>query len=125
MALLDDVKSELAAIDNELPAAKKAQAATMIRFGGGLHLLQRHIVVEAQFDSLDSAQWLQNTIKEIYGHSSDLIEVARQTPTGNNVRYSVRVLRAGGALALQTGLLDRRKRPVRGLPADIISGNIA
>ncbi|MDN6523616.1 MAG: DNA-binding protein WhiA, partial [Bifidobacterium crudilactis] len=55
MALLDDVKSELAAIDNELPAAKKAQAATMIRFGGGLHLLQRHIVVEAQFDSLDSA----------------------------------------------------------------------
>ncbi|MCI1660872.1 DNA-binding protein WhiA [Bifidobacterium psychraerophilum] len=125
MALLDDVKSELAAIDNELPAAKKAQAATMIRFSGGLHLVQRHIVVEAQFDSFASAQWLQNAIKEIYGHSSDLIEVSRQAPAGDAVRYSVRVLRAGGALALQTGLLDRRKRPVRGLPSDIISGNIA
>ena len=39
MALLDDVKSELAAIDNELPAAKKAQATAMIRFGGGLRLI--------------------------------------------------------------------------------------
>ncbi|MFT8356076.1 DNA-binding protein WhiA [Bifidobacterium aquikefiri] len=125
MALLDDVKSELAVIDNELPAAKKAQAATMIRFGGGLHLVQRHIVVEAQFDSRDAAQWLQATIQEVYGHESDVIEVSRQTPTGIVVRYSVRVLRAGGALALQTGLLDRRKRPVRGLPAEIIGGNIA
>ncbi|MFT9232238.1 MAG: DNA-binding protein WhiA [Bifidobacterium sp.] len=125
MALLDDVKSELAAIDNELPAAKKAQAATMIRFGGGLHLVQRHIVVEAQFDSRDAAQWLQTAIQEVYGHESDVIEVTRQTPSGTVVRYSVRVLRAGGALALQTGLLDRRKRPVRGLPAEIIGGNIA
>ncbi|KAA8822622.1 DNA-binding protein WhiA [Bifidobacterium vespertilionis] len=125
MALIDDVKSELAAIDNELPAAKKAQAAAMIRFGGGLHLIQNHIVVEAQFDSLDAARWLQDAIKDVFGHDSDLIEVSRQTPTGAVQRYSVRVLRAGGALALQTGLLDRRKRPVRGLPADIVSGNIA
>jgi len=125
LALLDDVKSELAAIDSELPAAKKAQAAAMIRFGGGLHLIQKHIVVEAQFDSLDAAKWLQDTIKDVFGHESDLIQVSRQTPGGAVQRYSVRVLRAGGALALQTGLLDRRKRPVRGLPADIVSGNIA
>ena len=56
MALLDDVKSELAAIDNELPAAKKAQATAMIRFGGGLRLVQRQIIVQAQFDSLKAAQ---------------------------------------------------------------------
>ena len=125
MALVDEVKSELAAIDDELPAAKKAQAAAMIRFGGGLHLIQRHIVVESQFDSLDASQWLQRTIQEVYGHEADLIKVARKTPTGTVERYSVRVLKAGGALALQSGLLDRRKRPVRGLPAEIVSGNIA
>ncbi|BDR53066.1 putative sporulation transcription regulator WhiA [Bombiscardovia nodaiensis] len=125
MALLDDVKSELASIDSELPQAKKAQAAAMIRFGGGLHIIQRHIVVEAQFDSLPAAHWLQSTIRDVYGHESELIEIARQTPTGQVRRYSVRVLRAGGALALQTGLLDRRKRPVRGLPEDIVSGNIS
>lgn len=125
MALVDEVKSELAAIDDELPAVKKAQAAAMIRFGGGLHVIQRHIVVESQFDSLDAAQWLQRTIQEVYGHEADLIKVSRKTPTGIVERYSVRVLRAGGALALQSGLLDRRKRPVRGLPAEIVSGNIA
>lgn len=125
MALLDDVKSELAGIESELPQAKKAQSAAMIRFGGGLHIIQRHIVVEAQFDSLAAAQWLQNTVRDVYGHDSDLIEVSRQTPTGQVKRYSVRVLRAGGALALQTGLLDQRKRPVRGLPDDIVLGNIS
>lgn len=125
MALLDDVKSELASIESEQPQAKKAQSAAMIRFGGGLHIIQRHIVVEAQFDSFDAAKWLQNTIREVYGHDSDIIEVTRQTPTGGVRRYSVRVLRAGGALALQTGLLDQRKRPVRGLPLDIVDGNIS
>ncbi len=51
MALLDDVKSELAAIDNELPIAKKAQATAMIRFGNGLHSVDHHILVQVQLDS--------------------------------------------------------------------------
>ena len=55
MALLDDVKSELAAIDNELPIAKKAQATAMIRFGNGLHSVDHHILVQAQLDSQDAA----------------------------------------------------------------------
>lgn len=125
MALVDDVKNELAAIENETAAAKKAQASTMIRFGGGLHLIKRHIVVEAQFSNLAAAKWLQKTIQEVYGHDADLIEVKRQGPMGSLTRYSVRVIRQGGALALQSGLLDRRKRPVRGLPAEVVSGNIA
>ena len=126
MARLDDVKSELAAIDNELPAAKKAQATAMIRFGGGLRLVQRQIIVQAQFDSLKAAQWLQDTIRDLYGHEAVMTQVSRSTPNGTTVqRYMIHVERGGAALALQTGLLDRRKRLVRGLPADIISGNIA
>ena len=126
MALLDDVKSELAAIDNELPAAKKAQATAMIRFGGGLRLVQRQIIVQAQFDSLKAAQWLQDTIRDLYGHEAVMTQVSRSTPNGATVqRYMIHVERGGAALALQTGLPDRRKRLVRGLPADIISGNIA
>lgn len=125
MALLDDVKSELAAIENELPAAQKAQATAMIRFGGGLRLVQRQIIVQAQFDSLEVAQWLKDTIKNLYGHDANLSQVARQTPNGMVQRYLVHVERGGAALALQTGLLDRRKHLVLGLPADIIGGNIA
>ena len=125
MALLDDVKSELAAIDNELPAAKKAQATAMIRFGGGLRLVQRQIIVQAQFDSLEAAKWLQDTIRTLYGHEATLTQVARQTPNGVVQRYLIHIERGGASLALQTGLLDRRKQLVRGLPPEIINGNIA
>ncbi|KAB8289273.1 transcriptional regulator [Bifidobacterium ramosum] len=125
MALLDDVKSELAAIDNELPAARKAQVTAMIRFGGGLRLVQRQIIVQAQFDSLEAAKWLQDNIRDLYGHEAALTQVPRQTPSGTVQRYLIHVDRGGAALALQTGLLDRRKQLVRGLPAEIINGNIA
>jgi DNA-binding protein WhiA len=38
-------------------------------------------------------------------------------------RYVVRVVKDGEALARQTGLLDGRGRPVRGLPPQVVSGS--
>ena len=124
MALLDDVKSELAAIDNELPIAKKAQATAMIRFGNGLHSVDHHILVQAQLDSQDAAIWLQDTIRNLYGHEATLTPVSRQTPTGVVQRFIVRVPKGSAALVLQTGLYSRyTKNMVLGLPGDIINGN--
>ncbi|NEG69139.1 DNA-binding protein WhiA [Bifidobacterium sp. BRDM6] len=126
MALLDDVKRELSGITGEMPAARQAQATAMIRFGGGLKLIQRQIVVQAVFDSYEAAQWLQSAIKTLYGHDAAMNEIERPTPSGGVIkRYVVHVERGGAALALQTGLLDRRKHVVLGLPQDIVSGNIA
>ncbi|KFI67861.1 DNA-binding protein WhiA [Bifidobacterium magnum] len=126
MALLDDVKRELSQIDGELLAAKQAQATAMIRFGGGLRLIQRQIMVQAQFDSYEAALWLQNTIHTLYGHDAAITEVDRPTPMGGSItRYVVHVERGGAALALQTGLLDRRKHVVMGLPNEVTSGNIS
>ena len=126
MALLDDVKSELAAIDNELPIAKKAQATAMIRFGNGLNSVDHHILVQVQLDSQDAAAWLQDTIKNLYGHEATLTPVSRQTPTGTVQRYVIRVPKGSTALVLQTGLYSRyTKNMVLGLPSDIINGKIA
>jgi hypothetical protein len=48
------------------------------------------------------------------------------TVSGSGLRksthYIVRVVREGEALARQTGLLDGRGRPVRGLPPQVVSG---
>lgn len=119
MALLDDVKSELAAIDNELPIAKKAQATSMIRFGNGLHTVDHHVLVQAQLDSKDAALWLQDTIKNLYGHETTLTPVSRQTPTGIVQRYVIRVPKGSAALVLQTGLYSRyTKNMVLGLPSE-------
>ncbi|RSX56019.1 sporulation protein [Bifidobacterium dolichotidis] len=125
MTLLDEVKSELSRIDGESLSVRQAQATAMIRFGGGLRLVQRQILVQASFDSLDAAQWLQNAIHTLYGHEAHLTEIERMSPNGPVHRYQVIVDRGGAALALQTGLLDRRKHVVHGLPADIVEGNIA
>lgn len=126
MALLDEVKSELSGIDGEMPAAQKAQVTAMLRFGGGLRKVQRNIIVQAQFDSLDAAQWLQDAILHLYGHEALVRTVDHATPHGNVRRYVVIVERGGVALALQTGLLDRqRHQPVPGLPPELANGNIA
>ena len=125
MALVDEVKDELAAITDGAASIKKAQASAMIRFGGGLRTFQKHIVVITQFSNLQAARWLQNTVKTVYGHETELVQTTRDLPRGTVNWYAVRVFHDGGALALQSGMLDRRRRPVRGLPEEVVQGNIA
>lgn len=107
MALLDDVKSELAAFEGDSPAAIKAQAAAMIRFGGGLRPVQNAYVIQAVFTSLDAAEWLQNTLKNVFGHEAEVNHLTRQTPNGPVETYVVLVTRNVVALALQTGQIGR------------------
>lgn len=124
MALIDDVLDELAAVDNETEKQKRAQVSTMIRFGGGLHLIRRHIVVEAVFARISAARWLEKNIRRIYRHDCELLEVKRTTLQGQTVvRYAVRVIKQGGPFALQTGLLGADRRPVRGLPLAVLNGS--
>ena len=125
MALLGDVKSELAAFEGDSPAAIKAQAAAMIRFGGGLRPVQNTYVIQAVFTSLDVAEWLKNTLRNTFGHEAEVNHLTRQTPNGPVETYVVLVTRNVVALALQTGLVDRRKQQVRGLPSEVVNGSIA
>ena len=97
----------------------------MIRFGNGLHTVDHHVLVQAQLDSKDAALWLQDTIKNLYGHETTLTPVSRQTPTGIVQRYVIRVPKGSAALVLQTGLYSRyTKNMVLGLPSEIINGKI-
>ena len=127
MAFVDDVKTELASIVDEPATVKQAQASAMIRLGGGIRVVQNKICLEPSFDNLQAAKWLQQTIQAVYHHQALLITEKRSTPAGVVDVYKVSVTQSdGGALALQTGVFDRRtKRFVVGLSNDIISGNIA
>ncbi|MFU0468918.1 DNA-binding protein WhiA [Gardnerella vaginalis] len=125
MALLDDVKNELVSNDNELPTVIMAQAAAMMRFGGGLRPVNNKAVIRAQFDSLSTAQWLVDVLRIQCKRDAVVSQVTRQTPNGTVVRYDVLVEHGATALALQSGLLDRRMRIVAGLAPEIVGGNIA
>jgi DNA-binding protein WhiA len=120
MAMTAAVKDELAHLEVTKPCCRKAEVSAMLRFAGGLHIVAGRIVVEAEVDSGATARRLRKDIAEVFGHPSEVAVVA---PGGlrKGSRYVVRVAKDGEALARQTGLLDGRGRPVRGLPPQVVS----
>ena len=121
MAMTAAVKDELARLEVTKPCCRKAETSAMLRFAGGLHIVAGHIVIEAELDTGAAARRLRKDIAEIYGHSSELVVLAPSGLRKGN-RFVVRVTRDGEALARQTGLVDGRGRPVRGLPPQVVSG---
>ena len=77
-------------------------------------------MVEAELDTGNAARRLRQSIAEVYGHGSE-VHVLTAGGLRKTSRYIVRVVREGDSLARQTGLLDVRGRPVRGLPPQVVS----
>ena len=123
MAMTAQVKDELARLTVTKPCCRKAEVSALLRFAGGLHLVSGHIVLEAELDTGAAARRLRKDISEVYGHSSD-VAVLAAGGLRKGTRYVVRIVKDGDALARQTGLVDGRGRPVRGLPPPVVSGAI-
>jgi cell division protein WhiA len=121
MAMTAAVKDEISRLPVTRTCCRKAEVSAILRFAGGLHLVSGRIVIEAELDTGIAARRVRKDILEIFGHSSDLVVMA---PGGlrRGSRYVVRVVAGGDQLARQTGLVDGRGRPVRGLPPQVVSG---
>src|SRR6195952_5453937 len=121
MAMTAKAKPYLATAFLTTTCRRKGEVSAMLRFAGGLHIVNGRIVVEAELATGAAARRLRTDVSEVYGHQSDVVMVQ-----GNGIRkgsrYIVRVVKDGEALARQTGLLDQRGRPVRGLPPAVVSG---
>jgi DNA-binding protein WhiA len=123
MALTAQVKDELARLKVDRTSCRKAEVSATLRFAGGLHIISGRIVVEAELDTGIAARRLRQAIAEVYGHTSEVIVVSAGGLRRGS-RYVVRVVKEGESLARQTGLLDNRGRPVRGLPPQVVSAGI-
>ncbi|MCL2315471.1 MAG: DNA-binding protein WhiA [Actinomycetia bacterium] len=124
MALTQRVKAELATLPEVRGTLRRVEAASMLRFAGGLHLVSGHIVVEADFDTGAAARRLRQTIADVYGLDSEML-VINSSGIRRSTRFVIRLVRDGESLARQTGLIDQRRRPVRGLPPQIVGGSQA
>ncbi|MEP7763129.1 DNA-binding protein WhiA [Sanguibacter sp. 25GB23B1] len=120
MALTAQVKDELARLKIDKTSYRKAEVSAMLRFAGGLHIISGRIVIEAELDTAIAARRLRQAIAEVYGHTSEIIVVSA-SGIRRGSRYVIRVVKDGESLARQTGLLDNRGRPVRGLPPQVVS----
>ncbi|MDQ6650713.1 MAG: DNA-binding protein WhiA [Actinomycetota bacterium] len=122
MAMTAAVKDELSRLTVTKPCCRKAEMSAMLRFAGGLHLVSGRVVVEAELDTGAAARRLRKEVNEVFGHASDVSVVSAGGLRKGN-RYLVRIVRDGEALARQTGLIDGRGRPVRGLPPQVVAGS--
>ncbi|MEZ5151065.1 DNA-binding protein WhiA [Rhodococcus zopfii] len=119
-----EVKDELSRLAVTRTSSRKAEVSALLRFAGGLHIVGGRVVVEAEVDLGSIARRLRREIFELYGYSAE-VHVLGAGGLRKSSRYVVRVAKDGEALARQTGLLDLRGRPVRGLPAQVVGGSIS
>ncbi|SNS22363.1 DNA-binding protein WhiA [Rhodococcoides kyotonense] len=123
MAMTAEVKDELSRLAITQVSCRRAEVSALLRFAGGLHIVAGRVVVEAEVDLGSIARRLRREIFDLYGYSSD-VHVLTAGGLRKSSRYVVRVAKDGEALARQTGLLDLRGRPVRGLPAQVVGGTV-
>jgi len=117
------VKDELSRLTVTKTCDRRAEISALLRFAGGLHIVGGRVVVEAELDTGSTARRLRKDIAEVYGHASE-VQVLAGSGLRKGNRYIVRVVKDGEGLARQTGLLDARGRPVRGLPPPVVSGGV-
>lgn len=117
-----DVKDELSRLVVKSVSARRAEVTSLLRFAGGLHIVGGRVVVEAELDLGSIARRLRKEIFELYGYTAvvHVLSASEEASTS----CVLRVANDGEALARQTGLLDMRGRPVRGLPAQVVGGSI-
>jgi DNA-binding protein WhiA len=103
-------------------SVRAAELASVLRFAGGLHIISGRIAIEAELDSPTIARRVTRDLGELYGVRPDVSVISASGLRRTN-QYLVRVLDGGETLARQTGLLDARRRPVRGLPNKLTTGS--
>ncbi|MCB0925292.1 MAG: DNA-binding protein WhiA [Mycobacterium sp.] len=118
-----EVKDELSRLAVNSVSARRAEVAALLRFAGGLHIVSGRVVVEAEVDLGSTARRLRKDIHDLYGYNA-VVHVLPASGIRKSTRYLVRIAKDGEALARQTGLLDMRGRPVRGLPAQVVGGSV-
>ncbi|MDT7788347.1 MAG: cell division protein WhiA [Pseudonocardiales bacterium] len=123
MAMTSAVKDELSRLAVSKTCCRRAEVSSLLRFAGGLHIVSGRVVVEAELDLGSAARRLLKEIQALYGHHAEVFTI-QSNGLRKGTRYVVRVVKDGEGLARQTGLLDPRGRPVRGLPAPVVSGGV-
>lgn len=123
MALTADAIHELTRVEAANMMARAAELTAILRFSGGLHIIGGRIALESEVSTADLARKIRRGLAELYGVRSTGTIIPSST-TRQGTSYLVRVVDGGETLARQTGLLDARRRPIRGLPNKLTTGSL-
>lgn len=122
ITMTDSVKRELTIIPSTKTSVRIAEVATILRFSGGLHTISGRIALESELHTPAIVQRVRRDLAELYGVHSEVIEQNPSAARTNSPAYLIRVL-DGETLARQIGLLDAKRRQIRGLPNRLTTGS--
>ncbi|MBL3687092.1 DNA-binding protein WhiA [Leucobacter zeae] len=116
-----EVKSELVRFPVQRTSERNAEVATILRLAGGLHTISGRIALEAELHTPQIVQRVRKDLAELYGVRSEAKHLPPSSTRPGAPQFLVRVL-DGETLARQLGLLDQRRRQIRGLPNRLTTG---
>lgn len=123
MTMTDDVKREITLSSPSKTSVRIAEVSTILRFSGGLHTISGRIALESELHTPAIVQRVRRDLSEIYGVNSEVREQHATNARATMPGYLVRVL-DGETLARQVGLLDAKRRQIRGLPNRLTTGSL-
>jgi len=123
MTMTDDVKREITLTSPSKTSVRIAEVSTILRFSGGLHTISGRIALESELHTPAIVQRVRRDLAEIYGVTSEVREQHAGNARAATPGYLVRVL-DGETLARQVGLLDAKRRQIRGLPNRLTTGSL-
>ena len=116
-----EVKNELVRVQVQRTSERMAEVATVLRVAGGLHSISGRIALEVELHTPQIVQRVRKDLAELYGIRSDAKQLPPSTTRPGAPQFLVRVI-DGETLARQLGLLDQRRRQIRGLPNRLTTG---
>ncbi|HEY7796743.1 MAG TPA: DNA-binding protein WhiA [Microbacteriaceae bacterium] len=119
MSFTSEARLQMAQVRLARSEAKAAELATLLRFCGGLHLISGRIAIEVELSESELARRMSRVLAEVFSSKSE-ISVINAT-SKRDKGYLLRVSGHGELLARQTGLIDIKGKPVRGLPSNLIN----
>ncbi|WP_425326397.1 DNA-binding protein WhiA [Mycobacterium intracellulare] len=119
-----EAKQELSQLNTTSLDARKAELAALLRFSDGLRVVENRLIFTIDLNLEVVALRMHRAIVSLYGCNATLRAVA-PTRARHAPHWLVHVDRDAEVLARRAGLLDRRGRPVHGIPPHLIAGNVA
>lgn len=114
--------SELVKLPVQRTGERMAELATILRLSGGLHTINGRIALEAELHTPQTVQRVRKDLAELYGVRAEARQLPPTSVRPGAPQFLVRVI-DGETLARQLGLLDQRRRPIRGLPNRVTTGD--
>ena len=117
-----EVKAELVRVAEPRRSVRNAELAATLRLAGGLHMISGRVALEAELHTPQIVQRVRKALAQLYGVLSEALQLPQTSARPDTPSFLVRVL-DGETLARQLGLLDNRRRHIRGLPNRLATGS--